>query len=89
MYLKIYYKKMLITWVLSDFEENELENIANYILQMTKNVTYYKMKHVLKCTRKDDLNKIYSILKQRYLKHEKYKKNDKVIIDYAHYWDML
>ena len=39
MYLKIYYKKMLITWVLSDFEENELENIANYILQMTKNVT--------------------------------------------------
>lgn len=66
-----------------------MDNIANYISQKTKNVTYYKMKHALKCKRKDDLKKIYFILKQWHLKHEKYKRNDNIRIDYTHYWGLL
>ena len=87
MYLKIYYKKMMITWLLTSFNDVELEQIAKTILNRTQKVEYYKVIRVFKCTTKKDLNIIYKILMQWYWIYCSNTDKDKAFIDYSFIFD--
>lgn len=83
MYIEIYYRKMKITWVLTDFYDYEIEQLAKVILQSTQKTTFYKTKSAFICKTIKDVRKIYDILLQWYYNNCNYRESNNVFYDYS------
>lgn len=75
MYFSIFYKKLKINWVLCEFYGTDVPNIVENILKKTENTAVLSYGNLL-CKSKYDLEIIYKILTEEYIKIQKQKEKE-------------